>query len=98
MADGPSIDIGAQNFARGVGQQKQAGGSDGTNEKSTVDALFDAPGKPLGYNLPSMMGVPLNLSEAGQHGLQKAFGGDTEGLTGKTIMPSLLHDIGGGFL
>lgn len=81
----------------GLGQQKSTPTNDGTNEKSTVDALLENSGKATDIGA-KITGIPINITELGQHGLQKAIGGDTEGLTGKMIMPSFLPDAQGGFL
>ncbi len=81
----------------GFGRGKQDNASDGTNEKSTIDAIFDNSGKQT-YTAAKITGVPLNLNNVGEVGLQKAIGGESEGITGKMIMPSFLPDMQGGFL
>ncbi len=81
----------------GFGRGKQDAASDGTNEKSTMDAVFDNSGKQT-YTVAKLTGVPLNLNNVGEVGLQKAMGGDSEGLAGKMIMPSLMPDAQGGFI
>ncbi len=81
----------------GLGQQKSTPTNDGTNEKSTIDALAENSGKATDIGA-KITGIPINVTELGQHGLQKAIGGDTEGLTGKMIMPSFMPDAQGGFL
>jgi hypothetical protein len=79
----------------GFGRGKQDNASDGTNEKNIVDALVvDPSGKTL-YSGAKLAGVPVNLSNVFEVGLQKAVGGDSEGITGKMIMPSF--DSHGGF-
>ena len=88
--------LGRQGGAFG-GQSKQSAASDGTNEKSTVDSLVDGAGKTT-YTAAKLLNLPVNVTEFGQHGLQKAFGGDTEGITGKMVMPGVLQNLGGGFL
>lgn len=81
----------------GFGRGKQDNASDGTNEKSTIDALFDNAGKQT-YTGAKLTGLPVNLTNVGEVGLQKTFGGDSEGITGKMIMPSIFPDMQGGFL
>ena len=81
----------------GFGRGKQDNASDGTNEKSSIDLILDSSAGKQTYTVAKLTGAPINLSNVGEVGLQKAIGGESEGITGKMIMPSFLPDAQGGF-
>jgi hypothetical protein len=81
------------------GSAAKTGPSDGTNEKDIVDGVVLSGVEKSPGTVAKLTGIPVNLNEFGQVGLQKAIGGDTEGLAGKMILQGgLLSDAPGGFL
>jgi len=95
MSDGPQIDIGAQNFARGIGGGPRSASKDKTNEETSLDNAAEAVAH-QGVNVAELAG--LDLQELGSAGIQRALGGDVEGFGSKMIMPSVLPDSQGGFI
>lgn len=47
--------------------------------------LVEGANKAIGSTLPKLMGAPVNLAEFGKQGIQKAVGGDTEGIFNRMI-------------
>lgn len=98
MAEGGGPGLGADLFAKGIGQQKQAGGDDGTNSEDMLQSLAKAGGEKVASTaakLGATFGV--NLSSVGSVSVTQPI--DSEGLSGKTI-PSLMSSVStnGGFL
>jgi hypothetical protein len=96
-----SEDIGAQNFARGIGGGAGAGPSeskDPANEESQFDYTFTAiADKVAGF----LEHFGIDFGQLGKVSVSKAVGGDTEGLHEKKIMPGgggILPNAPGGFL
>lgn len=99
MADGPQIDIGAQNFARGIGASTgKTKTDDYVNAENAagehVKASLDKAGEALGLTVP-VAGKAISLIFSGN---SAASGLESEGIAGKMIMPSFMPDAQGGFL
>jgi hypothetical protein len=101
MSEGPQLDIGAQNFARGLGGGAGAGPSDSkdpANEESQFDYTFTAIADKIAGFLEHF---GIDFGQLGKVSVSKAVGGDTEGLHEKKIMPGgggILPNAPGGFL
>lgn len=81
------------------GGAAKAGPDDGTNEKDIVDGVIMGGADKSPGNVAKLSGIPVNLNDLGTTGIQKALGGDTEGIAGKMIVQGgVLSDAPGGFL